>query len=386
MDTMSLKTKTSRMGALGVAGMLLTGCTFSTQFTTSQPGGESGPQATSSTAGGDPAPAGGASGDPAGSPANAGKDAEWTKQCFADYEDFRQKWGPVEAKAREALKGIGDDDFYEAYPKLRALYLGLTESSKKLELQSGVARKMASFDGVGLEVLVAIAKLQRKHDVTYSRFIEFPQARRGILPTGDATHDRNHFCSRAYNIGTHRSEYKKRDWGEHTIHAPWLSTPVYEPFFKKEKELRTQAMEATKTKVDQGDLSVKSGAISGMAKKGDGHVVLTVRQLRQITTCVPTGRIERIHSDGSVKYETRCTTPKRAEFINTVIADFEEDRLVKGIRVGDQMAFVEKTIDRTGSGTAMKIRVEGRRVLNLYRGGKALGDWNLYDRSGLPKQ
>jgi hypothetical protein len=114
----------------------------------------------------------------------------FSQRCFADYSDFRAKWAPVETRIRKTIASLAGKDFYTAYGKLRAIYMGLAKQAKDLKLDAGASFAQAVDDGIAFEIASAITKLQRDHHMGSKQTWKPTVFDRGHASTGDDAFDR----------------------------------------------------------------------------------------------------------------------------------------------------------------------------------------------------
>jgi hypothetical protein len=295
--------------------------------------------------------------------------AVWAQKCFADYDDFRSKWDPVAKRVRAALVALKGKDFYEAFPRMRGLYIGLKAEAEKVGFNKGVSFDNATNDGIAYEVAAAILDLQRRTNRGFTSFFDPARFDRGHVETGRADFDRNHYCARAYSLGTHRTDALQFDPHERTINSPWLAQAQSDAFYKEEAALleRTNQIFAAS---DTRPVVSEYGQVKSVRKESTG-TVLIVAHTEQPTNCFKTNRPRRIYPNGQIEYDTDCVQVKKPIFYYNVKVSFRTP--LPEVRAGDDVTLV-------GYETGGAHVLEGVHLQNLIRGTKELGDWNLYAR------
>jgi hypothetical protein len=297
----------------------------------------------------------------------------FSERCFADYAEFRTKWGPVEKRTRDAMAGVAGKDFYTAYGKLRALYIGLAKQANDLQLNAGASFAQAIDDGIAFEVASAIIKLQRDHHMDSEQTWQPNRFSRGHAVTGDDEYDRNHYCLRAWNIGTHRHSPQSIGSREERFSAPWLPKAEAATFEMREDALFDQSVSATKLGEQRVKTDAEFGLISSI-ERHDANVTLRLAHYDVGYSCQRTDRIEKIEPDGTIHYAMECMNDDHAKLRYTLTVTFLAEALPVALRKGDQIGFFGVQDGGTEGHPVWK----GMFVSDLSRRGKALGDWYPY--------
>jgi hypothetical protein len=304
-------------------------------------------------------------------------------QCFADYADFRAKWSPVEEHVRDELKRLEDKSFYEAFRPLVQLYRDLPMEAEKAGLannvlnrpyERGVSFNQALDDGIAYEVALAIVNLQRRTGRDFFVFAmpsAFPRARRA----SSTESDRDHYCRRAFDLGTHRSSPFDSDRSEGHVNAPWLAGAAYQTFFAEETKATAEAQRALYIKAQPriSDRSTGGGEITAVQRNGKSYLLTVTRTLTlqsaQGRNCHLTNRVKQIQPDGRVEYATECTydVSHRSDSVKVAFADFPD--VVP--RVGDVVGFA---YDQATEKQEVKT---GLHVFSISRKKETLGQWPL---------
>jgi hypothetical protein len=292
----------------------------------------------------------------------------WVDNCFADYKDFRAKWGPIEAKTRKELAAIDGSDFYRDYPKLVDLYLGLAKQMAELKINTGVNHWHTQSLGIAFEVHQALAALQIRHHRDYEQML--PLEGKPHLQTGDDDFDRNLYCFEATGGGSPRA-HPIYSTGE--LKQPWwLKQPQRREFLDRYNKLVEAGHEAAAFKVGR-HVKDDGGVVTSMTRKGN-DTVFVVETYDSRQDCRRSNRVSRINPDGSVEYEVDCyqkwntTTSRRKVEIATELLP-----KTPAIKLRDDVAFyVDPDTDVEGKASrAFSVR-------SIERNQKKIATWALY--------
>jgi hypothetical protein len=293
----------------------------------------------------------------------------WTDNCFADYKDFRAKWGPIEAKTRKELAAIDGSDFYRDYPKLVKLYLGLAKQMAELKINAGVNYEHTQGMGIALEVHQALTALQVRHHRDYQEALPF-QGNVAHLLTGDDEFDRNVYCYEATGAGSPRVQ-PLYSWGN--LKEPWwLKRPQLRDFFERYNKLVAAGHEAAAFKPGR-QVEDDGGYVSSITHKGS-DTVFVVETYDSRQDCRSTDRVSRINPDGRVEYEVVCSgkwntsTSRRKVVIATALLPKTPE-----IKLKDDVAFYvdPDTLKADTPSRAFSVR-------SIERNEKKIADWALY--------
>jgi hypothetical protein len=283
----------------------------------------------------------------------------WIETCYEDWNKFHAKWAPVDQRTREALKKLAALPYYEAIPKLTALYEGLSVEAQKLKISEEVES-----DGVGFEVARVIYAKQREIGDPTDRWGGIVGFWDGAAPvSGDEFYDRNHFCARRFSslnggrIGPGAADY-------------WLSEGAFQRFRELDQKVRIEPYKAALAVADRpDDWQSGSGRVDAISRSGN-TVVLSVTIYDEALECHRTGRIDRIEADGSVHYESDCHVNEHPRVVGHEKVSFPAFPSL-GVQRGD---YVDYEGRGAREGTPNRVLSSGH-LASVYRGKQAIGSW-----------
>lgn len=202
------------------------------------------------------------------------------QECSAQFDTLYATWKAQDEKTRKVISEAEGLPFLEGYPKLIAQAHENCETAKKLRDDPKASGVMvwARTKGSAINLAVAIAKLQVKHQITPTMALDrrLSEYMREAEFTGDLEFDKAEYCSKS------------------TASFPWLPPKERqtqadrhnEHVFANEKSLNAlaDAINAIASKV-----GADRGRVKAVKKNADGSLDLTVKNLYGGSVCNHTG-------------------------------------------------------------------------------------------------
>lgn len=295
----------------------------------------------------------------------------WIARCHEDYADYRRQFAEIEAELRPEIEAAKTGTYYERRARLigalrevdvRAAKRGLDRLSgehptRERGLKFALARAFVDLHReTGHEFAEAETRWRAGLDFT-------PLAARGSDWTDD-TFERDLFCHFALEHGTHRTPAIPDVTDRDDMLVPPIAQKRRQELWDYVPTLRGPASKALTLEVKQPDVldpdrgldaddkrTFRSRRLVVTAVRGDGGDVVVTGSVskgwgRQ-DSCKRTNRIQKIESDGRIRYEEICkyTAMTSEQVMKVTFTDLPAGVIAKGDEievVGDVQAFRTK--------------------------------------------
>lgn len=208
------------------------------------------------------------------------KAMERFQECSAEFDALYGAWKAQDEKTRKVISEAEGQSFLEGYPKLIAQAHENCEAAKKYRDDPKLRGVMvwARTKGSAINLAVAIAKMQVKHDVTPANALDrrLSEYLKDAEFTGDTEFDKAEYCAKS--------------WGS----FPWL--PPAERAAQTERH--TKAVTANEKTINAmvdaqnailKDVGADRGRVKAVKKNPDGSLELNVKNLYGGSVCNHTG-------------------------------------------------------------------------------------------------
>lgn len=333
----------------------------------------------------------------------------WVERCHADFDGIQKEAVAAYDKTKAAIaKAQGTHDVYARINALIALR-DATEKSEGNDYVSNYINKVGSLFDVETALKKAFDDTGR--DYLYSIEHFSPNASAALRPRDTPEAERDRYCLKAYGSGTSRTPEAVQKPGSSYFEGGSVAVkPVFTDEEAKalndgreqlEKNAAASLDSKDFQKVSVGTVGAGKGEMAGHPKLGfferdklpitklkldGGKWVVELTRHDDGTfpyDCVPTNRISRILSDGTIDYEEICKDGKETwdTSFTVTISDLPDGITLE---VGDELVFYGKVLTYSEkSNTTSKAlhtheekgTIELEHLVSIRRKGKSLGYW-----------